>query len=92
MVHISSCRGSEEWSGLGDWWTLNEENVEGGLMDTRQGGDGLGRLGGDGEKVIQAGFGGIGGRAEEGGLGGQCGREELVGGGGLVGPPPWSSR
>ena len=64
-------------------------------MDTRQGGDGLGRLGGDGEKVIQAGFGGIGGiggRAEEGGLGGQCGREELVGGGGLVGPPPWSSR
>ena len=64
-------------------------------MDTGQGRDGLGHLGGEGESVVQAGFGGIGGRAEEGGLGGQCGREGLVGlggGGGLVGPPPWSSR
>ena len=46
---VNSCRGSEEWSGLGDWWTLNEENVEGGLMDTGQGRDGLGHLGGDDE-------------------------------------------
>ena len=40
-------------------------------MDSGQGRDGRGRLGGDGEQVVQAGFGGIGGRAEEGGLGGQ---------------------